>query len=79
MDRAGALWIVWEVEGNFAHAIKVPPARGEDDEAIWTKQPIRFDWLESQLEEMGLPAANESEWRAVPLETALKIREIAAA
>ena len=79
-DLAKRFWLVWEVAGNFAHALHMPvDERNERDcIATFTKSPIRYDFLGEQLEALGLPAADRREWLPIALNTALQIRAIAA-
>jgi hypothetical protein len=75
-DLMESFWIVRTVEDGYASAMAFVVDEGMAD-AIFTKRPIRQDWIADQLKAMELPDPDDAEWRAIPLALAQKLDLIA--
>jgi hypothetical protein len=72
--RSQSFWIIWPVEGGYAHAVAFLLDR---QESICTKRPIRHHMIGRQLEAMDMPDPDGAEWKSIPLEVALELNTIA--
>jgi hypothetical protein len=71
-------WMVWPIEGGYASvaAWVVDKADPEMTDTIFTKRPIRSDYISEQLAAMQLADPDAARWREIPLSIALKFDAI---
>jgi hypothetical protein len=71
-------WMVWlsDAEHASAAAWVIDAAKPEMSDVIFTKRPIRYDFITEQLKSMGLLDPDATKWRDIPLRLALAFDSI---
>jgi len=71
-------WMVWLADARHASvaAWVIDKAEPEMTDTIFTKRPIRYDFITMQLKAMGLVDPDAAEWREIPMRMALALDAI---